>query len=176
MSIAQSFLGEFEQQASVTRRFLERLPEDKLTWKPHEKSMTAGQLAFHLATVPGAVMQMVQQETAPAPDFSIRPQPANCGEVLRALEESRATVGALLPKMDDLAMNRTFRIFVGEQEIMAMPRHLLIRNIMLNHWYQHRGQFSVYLRLLGVPVPASWGPSADEAPVFARQPEAVDAR
>jgi uncharacterized damage-inducible protein DinB len=169
MTMAQSLLDEFEQQASVTRRFLERLPEDKLTWKPHEKSMTAGQLALHLAMVPGAVVQLVQTDSAPPPDFTIRPQPASGDEVLRAFDESIATVRTALPKMDDAMMSRTFRIVAGDQEVMAMPRQVLVRNIMLNHWYQHRGQFSVYLRLLGVAVPASWGPSADEAPTFAAQ-------
>ncbi|MFZ0272594.1 MAG: DinB family protein [Acidobacteriaceae bacterium] len=173
MSIAQSFLMEFEEQASVTRRFLERLPEDRLTWKPHEKSMTAGQLAFHLATVPGAIVQVVQNNAAQPPDFNVRPQPASCGDVLQALDASVTTVRALLPKLDDSAMNETFRIFVGEQEVMALPRQQFVRGIMLNHWYQHRGQFSVYLRLLGIPVPASWGPSADEAPVSPRQTEAA---
>lgn len=173
MSIAQSFLTEFEEQASVTRRFLQRLPEDKLMWKPHEKSMTAGQLALHLATVPGAVVQIVQGPSAQPPNFNVRPQPAHSGEVLQALEESVATVRTLLPKMDDRAMNETFRILAGEQEVMALPRQHFIRSIMLNHWYQHRGQFSVYLRLLGIPVPASWGPSADEAPVISRPQEAA---
>jgi uncharacterized damage-inducible protein DinB len=176
MSIAQSFLDEFEEQALVTRRFLERLPEDKLTWKPHEKSMTAGQLAFHVATVPGAVAQAVQNSSIPAPDFSIRPQPASRAEVLQALDESLATARALLPKLDDGAMHETFRILAGGQEVLALPRQQFVRSIMLNHWYQHRGQFSVYLRLLGMPVPASWGPSADEAPVFSRPQEVAAAR
>jgi uncharacterized damage-inducible protein DinB len=176
MSIAQSFLIEFEGQAPVTRRFLERLPEDKLLWKPHEKSMTAGQLAFHLATTPGAVVQLVQGASAPAPDFNIRPQPASRTEILHALDESIATVRALLPKLDDAAMQATFRIMAGERELLAQPRQQLVRHIMLNHWYQHRGQFSVYLRLLGIPVPASWGPSADEVPVSSRQAEEATAR
>jgi uncharacterized damage-inducible protein DinB len=168
MSIAASLLAEFEEQAPVTRKFLERLPEDKLTWKPHTKSMTAGQLAFHLAMVPGAVVAAVQGETAPAPDFTVRPQPASCDEVLRTLDESIASVRTLMPKLDDAAMNSTFRIVAGDREVMALQREQFLRSIMLNHWYQHRGQFSVYLRLLGVAVPASWGPSADEVPVFAR--------
>ncbi|MFP5230199.1 MAG: DinB family protein [Acidobacteriota bacterium] len=174
--MAEIFLAEFEAQAPVTRRFLERLPEDKLTWKPHAKSMTAGQLAFHLATVPGGVVHLLQGESAAPPDFSVRPQPGSCGEVLRALDESVATVRTLLPKMDDGRMRGIFRFVAGEQEIMALPREAFLRNIMLNHWYQHRGQFSVYLRLLGIAVPASWGPSADEAPVFARQAGAGVAR
>jgi len=173
MSIAQSFLAEFEQQAPVTRRFLERLPEDKLTWKPHRKSMSAGQLALHLAGVPGNVTRFVQNPSGQAPDFANIPQPASRDEVLHAFDESIAAVRTLLPKLDDAAMNETFRVFAGETEVVAQPRHEFLRNIMLNHWYQHRGQFCVYLRLLDVPVPASWGPSADEAPAFPRPHESA---
>lgn len=169
MSIAQSLLNEFEQQAPVTRRFLERLPEDKLAWKPHEKSMTAGQLALHLAMVPGSIVRFVQASSGQAPNFGNNPQPQTREEVLRAFEESIATVRALLPKLDDATMHETFRVLAGEQEIVAVPRRFFLRDIMLNHWYQHRGQFSVYLRLLGVAVPASWGPSADEQPVLSRR-------
>lgn len=170
MSIAQEFLAEFEQQAPVTRRFLERVPEDKLTWRPHPKSRSLGQLALHLAEVPGGVASFVQETSRPAPDFSSMPQPASREAVLRAFNESIATVRSLLPKFDDAAMKETIHIFAGNQEIMALSRHDFLRNIMLSHWYQHRGQFGVYLRLLDIPVPASWGPSADEAPTFARQP------
>jgi uncharacterized damage-inducible protein DinB len=176
VSIAQSLLREFEEQAAVTRRFLERVPEDKLTWKPHEKSMTAGQLAFHLATVPGNVVRFVQPPSGQAPNFGLAPQPASRNEVLAALENSIAIVREVLATFDDAAMNDQWRMLAGDQEILAVPRHAFIRNIMLNHWYQHRGQFSVYLRLLNVPVPASWGPSADEQPSFAAAREVAVAR
>ena len=168
-SIAQTLLAEFEIQAPVTRRFLERLPEDKLTWKPHEKSMTAGQLAYHLASVPGGIVQFVQNNRAEAPNFNF-PQPASVNEVLKVLDESIATVRKVLPMYDDAAMNETWRLFAGDKELLAAPRGLFLRDVMLSHWYQHRGQFSVYLRLLGIPVPASWGPSADEPPLFMQQP------
>lgn len=151
MPIAQTFLAEFEEQAPVTRRFLERLPEDKLTWKPHGRSRSAGQLALHLAEVPGTVVCFVQEKTAQAPDFSNLPEPANREEVLRAFDESVATVRSLLPKLDDAAMKQNFRVLAGEVEVLAMPR------------------------LLDVPVPASWGPSADEAPAMARKPAGVTA-
>jgi uncharacterized damage-inducible protein DinB len=166
-SIAQSMLAEFETQAAITRRFLERLPEDKLTWKPHEKSMTAGQLAFHLATVPGGIVRFVQNNPAQAPESFNFPQPASRAEILNALDESVATVRSLLPKFSDAAMKETWQMVAGGHEVLAQPRVEFVRNIMLSHWYQHRGQFSVYLRLLNVPVPASWGPSADEQPNFA---------
>ncbi|MBS1814785.1 MAG: DinB family protein [Acidobacteria bacterium] len=161
MSIANELLAEFEQQAPVTRKFLERLPEDKLTWKPHEKSLTAGQLAYHLALVPGGVVSGAQQDTIAPPGFQF-PQPESMAQILEAYEKSIATVRTVLPAFNDEAMRATWRIADGDKELAAMPRQAFLRNIMLNHWYQHRGQFSVYLRLLNIPVPSSWGPSADE--------------
>jgi uncharacterized damage-inducible protein DinB len=170
VSIAQLLLAEFEAQAPVTRRFLERLPEDKLTWKPHPKSMTAGQLAYHLAFVPGGVVRGAQADLTTPPDFKF-PQPASVEEVLAAFDASIATVREVLPQFDDDAMHATWRIFAEGQEVLATPREQFLRNIMLNHWYQHRGQFSVYLRMLDVAVPSSWGPSADEPAPFQREPQ-----
>lgn len=168
MVIAQYLLAEFEQQAPITRKFLERLPEDKLTWKPHAKSMTAGQLAYHLATVPGGVCRGSRQDSIQVPEFQ-HPQPANLQEILDAFDQSVATVREILPGYDDATIFATWRILAGTEEVAAMPRIAFLRNIMLNHWYQHRGQFGVYLRMLDVPVPASWGPSADERSFFQRQ-------
>jgi uncharacterized damage-inducible protein DinB len=174
MPIAQSLLAEFEIQAPVTRRFPERLPEDKLSWRPHVKSMSAGQLALHLARAPGAVVRFVEQNPALVPDFrNAQPQPASLREILGALDESVAEVRKTLPRFDDARMQETWRMVQGEEKVWSMPRAEFLRNIMLNHWYQHRGQFSVYLRLLNVPVPASWGPSADELPDFLRQKQSA---
>lgn len=165
-SISDAMLAEFETQAPITRRFLERLPESKLTWKPHQKSMTAGQLAYHLATVPGGIVEFVSSNPAQAPEAFRFPQPASCKEILDAFDASVATVREGLPRFDDAAMNETWRMVAGGKEILAQARVEFLRNVMLSHWYQHRGQFSVYLRLLDIPVPASWGPSADEPPPF----------
>lgn len=173
MSIAQSLLAEFEAQALITRRFLERLPEDKLTWKPHNKSMSAGQLAYHLAFVPGAVVRFVQNNPAPAPEFASFQQPASRQEILKTLEESIATVRSVLPKFDDAAMKETWRMVAGGREVLTLPRAEFLRDVMLSHWYQHRGQFSVYLRILDVAVPASWGPSADEPPLFVQRTQSA---
>lgn len=174
MSIAQGLLEEFEVQAPITRRFLERLPEDKLTWKPHEKSMTAGQLALHLARVPGGVIQAAQQASIPVPEFNKNIlQPSSVQEILSALENSIASVRSILPQMDDAKMQETWRMVQGDKEVWSLPRLEVVRNIMLNHWYQHRGQFSVYLRMLNVAVPASWGPSADEPPLFMQKAASV---
>jgi uncharacterized damage-inducible protein DinB len=173
MSLAQTLLAEFEIQAPITGRFLQRLPEDKYTWKPHPKSMTAGQLAYHLATVPGGVIRFVQNNPAQVPGFPDFPQPADRQEVLKAYDESIATVRDLLPKFDDAAMAEIWRLKVGDQEVVAVPRASFLRDVMLSHWYQHRGQFGVYLRLLDIPVPASFGPSADEAPIFMQHTQAA---
>jgi uncharacterized damage-inducible protein DinB len=169
MSFAQTIFAEFEAQAPITRRYLERLPEDKLTWKPHVRSMSAGQLALHIARVPGGVVRFVQQNPAQAPDFSNVPQPSSLREIQNTFEESITTVRSLLLQFDDASMQETWRMVQGDTEILAIPRAQFLRDIMLNHWYQHRGQLSVYLRLLNVAVPASWGPSADELPVFAQK-------
>jgi uncharacterized damage-inducible protein DinB len=168
MSIAKSLLAEFETQAPVTRRFLERLPADKLTWKPHTKSLSAGQLAYHLAAVPGNVVRFVQTSPVEAPNFQF-PEATSIQQVLDLLDDSIATVRKVLPTFDDDAMQETWRLIAGDQEILAVPRGLFLRDVMLSHWYQHRGQFSVYLRLLNVAVPASWGPSADEPAPFQKQ-------
>lgn len=169
MSVAQTLLAEFEAQAPSTRKFLERLPENKLTWKPHEKSMTAGQLALHIARVPGGVVQTLQKDSIPVPDFgspAAQPQPADLQEILRIHDEGAHTVRASLPQFTEARLQETFRLMQGDKEVWAMPRVQFLRDIMLNHWYQHRGQFSVYLRLLNIAVPSTWGPSADEQPAF----------
>jgi uncharacterized damage-inducible protein DinB len=169
MSIAKMLLSEFEAQAPPTRKFLERLPEDKLTWKPHERSMTAGQLALHMARVPGGVIRAVQQDSIPVPDFrspGAQPQPANLSEILQVHDDGVRSVCEILPRFSDERMQQIFRVMQGDKEVWTMPRVQFLRDIMLNHWYQHRGQFSVYLRLLNIAVPSTWGPSADEAPPF----------
>lgn len=173
MSLAESMLAEFEVQAPITRKFLERLPEDRLTWKPHEKSMSAGQLAYHLASVPGGVVRFAHDNPAQAPEFASFQQPTSRQEILKTFEDSIAAVRSLLPKYDDTAMKETWRMVAGGREVLSQPRAEFLRDVMLSHWYQHRGQFSVYLRLLNVAVPASWGPSADEPPPFLQKRQAA---
>jgi uncharacterized damage-inducible protein DinB len=171
MSIAETMLAEFETQAPLTRKFLERLPEDKLGWRPHQRSMTAGQLALHLASVPGGVVRIAEMNPAPmpGPDAFTFAEPKTRAEILQKYDESIATVRSVLPKFDDRAMNERWRFQAGDQEFYAQPRAQLLRDAMLSHWYQHRGQFSVYLRMLNVAVPSTWGPSADEASAFSQK-------
>lgn len=167
--IATALLAEFEQELGTTRRFLERVSEDRLTWQPHEKSMSAGQLALHIAQVPERVLRLSQPDEATAPDFNQgRPQPATLREVFEALEQSAAFVRQTLPTMDDARMLDTFRVVRNGSLLLSLPRVAFLRSIMFNHWYHHRGQLGVYLRLLGVAVPSSYGPSGDELPNFGR--------
>jgi uncharacterized damage-inducible protein DinB len=166
MSIAKEFLAEFEAQSPITSKFLQRVPADKLTWKPHEKSLTAGQLALHIAKVPAGILRLVQNNPAEAPGKFNFPQPATLDEILTAFAESAATVRGLLPSFNDAAMQEPWALKFGDRVLVEQPRADFLRDIMFSHVYQHRGQLSVYLRLLDVPVPSSWGPSADEAPNF----------
>lgn len=92
---------------------------------------------------------------------------------MKTFEESVATVRSLLPEYDEVKMREIWRLVQGDKELLAVPRAQFLRDIMLNHWYQHRGQFSVYLRMLNVPVPASWGPSADEPPPFMQRAQSA---
>jgi uncharacterized damage-inducible protein DinB len=165
MALVHTMLDELEQEAQTTRRVLERIPEDHLTWKPHQKARTLGQLALHVATVPGAVAQLaVAPSPAQVPDFGNDPSPASTSELVPALDESIAKAKRLLEPMDDAGLLATWRLMRGDRELLALPRVALLRSIMLNHWYHHRGQLTVYLRELGVSIPSIYGPSADENP------------
>lgn len=165
--IAEAMLAEFERELDTTRRFLERVPETQLEWRPHEKSMTAGQLALHIAQSPEGVLRLSEPDEAAPPDFSRgRPQPETLREVLEALDKSAAYVRQTLPTIDDARMQATFRVAQGGRTLMSLPRAAFLRSILLNHWYHHRGQLGVYLRLLGATVPSSYGPSGDELPAF----------
>ncbi|MBI2688132.1 MAG: DinB family protein [Acidobacteria bacterium] len=171
MSKIQGLLQELEQEARTTRRVLERVPEDRLTWKPHEKSMTLGQLALHVANIPGGLASAAIRSPFQVPGFN-QPSPASSAELVPALEQSVAKAREILSAMDESALGNTWRVVDGDKELMAIPVGAMLRSLMLNHWYHHRGQLSVYLREVGVPVPSIYGPSADENP-FVAQPAAA---
>jgi uncharacterized damage-inducible protein DinB len=163
MALIDGMLQELEQEAQTTRRVLARVPDNQLTWRPHKKARTLGELALHVAIVPGAVATMAAQPQMQAPQF-IDPSPNSASELIPALDESIAKAKSVLTGMDDARLNATFRMMQGEREVFAIPRVLMLRSIMLNHWYHHRGQLTMYLRELGVPIPSIYGPSADENP------------
>ena len=163
MPAVEVFIQELEQEAATTRRVLERVLTDQLEWRPHPKSMSLGQLALHVATVPGTVAGIASQSPFQVPEFN-QSAVTSAAELVPALEASVGEAKKILSSMDDAALGETWRLLNGEREVMALPRGAVLRSIMLNHWYHHRGQLSVYLRLLGVPVPSIYGPSADENP------------
>ncbi len=164
MALIDGLLQELEQEAETTRRVLERVPDDRLGWRPHPKARTLGELALHVAIVPGAVAELVASPSpAQVPQF-VDPAPKSASELIPALDQSIGKAKNALGSMDDAALLATWRMMRGERELFAVPRVALLRSIMLNHWYHHRGQLTVYLRELGVPVPSVYGPSADENP------------
>ena len=164
MKIIDALLAELEQEAQTTRRQLERIPQEHLTWRPHPKSMSLGQLALHVATVPGNVAEIAAVDVVPTPPTFHQPEAATAAELVPTLNESVAKAKRALGGFDDAKMGATWRLQNNGKDVMSMPRVAVVRAIMLNHWYHHRGQLQVYLRLLNVPVPSVYGPTADENP------------
>ena len=164
-SLLLPVLQEFREEAATTKRVLDRVPQDKLTWKPHVKSMTLGQLAWHIATTPGRLAQLVQQESFDVSKGNfVPPQPKSLEEILTAYEQSVRDAEECLQGMTDDQARVPWRLERNGKEVFTKPRLAVMRTIMLNHWYHHRGQLSVYLRLLDIPVPVIYGRSADEDP------------
>ena len=163
MAIAEALLQELEHEANATRRVLERVPEAHLDWRPHPRSYSLGQLALHVAQIPGGVARLAMQSPAAPPAFK-QERARSTADLLPALHESVGIAKSVLAQANDATMMETWRMVAGDRELMAMPRVAFLRAIMLNHWYHHRGQLVVYLRQLDVPIPSVYGPTADENP------------
>jgi uncharacterized damage-inducible protein DinB len=168
MSIGATFATELAVEAGTTRRVLERVPEDHFDWRPHSKSMSLGQLALHVATLPRQLSDFVEGDML---DFGaaagIAPAATSRESLLDAYEASLARATRYLESLSDASALSTWTLKAGERTLLAAPRAGVIRSFLLNHWYHHRGQLSVYLRLLDVPVPSVYGPTADENPFTA---------
>jgi len=164
MAMIDGLLQELEQEARTTRRVLERVPEDRLSWRPHPTARTLGELALHVAIVPGAIAELAASPSpAQVPRFA-DPSPKAASELIPALDAAIGKARKALGAMDDASLAATWRLMLGDRELFAIPRVAFLRSTMLNHWYHHRGQLSVYLRQLGVKIPSIYGPSADENP------------
>jgi uncharacterized damage-inducible protein DinB len=165
MSLTAALLQEIETESKTTRRVLERVPADKFTWKPHQKSMSLGELALHIAKEPGHFA-----EAALADEFDFggphpgNPQPATVADILSTHDNGLATVKGALNKLGDAGLQNMWTAKMNGATLMTMPKAGLMRMIVMNHIYHHRGQLSVYLRMLDVPVPSIYGPSADDNP------------
>ena len=158
-----AFIQELELEAARTRRVLERVPTDKLTWTPHAKSMPIGKLAMHTALIPGRLSAWILTDefhVTPNPT----PEPTSTAEILAAHDAAVATAKENLATVGDAGLGAMWTAKMGDKTLMSMPKAAVVRTLVLNHAFHHRGQLSVYLRLLDVPVPSIYGPSADENP------------
>jgi uncharacterized damage-inducible protein DinB len=163
MSMTDALLKEFDTEAGTTRRVLERVPSDKLAWKPHPKSMSLGELAMHTAMTPGVICGWATEDEK---KFSSEKAPVatSTEDIVAAHDRSVQQVKEIVGGLGDAGLLADWKATMNGAPIFAMPKGALVRAIAFNHWYHHRGQLSVYLRLLDVPVPSIYGPSADENP------------
>jgi uncharacterized damage-inducible protein DinB len=160
--IKDSLLAEYDHEVATTRKLIERVPPDKLAWKPHGRSMSLGSLALHLASLPTWATTILEQpsfdlETAPPNP----PEPGAKADIVECFDRSTAAARGALDR-SDVELVAHWTLTRGGQEVFTMPRVAAFRSFVLNHLIHHRGQLSVYLRLNDVPVPAIYGPSADE--------------
>lgn len=164
MSLVESLLPEFDREMGVTRRLLERVPDGQFAWKPHEKSMTLGRLAEHLAEMPHwctATLTEKGVDAAKARPEGYQP-PATRDAVLAMFDKNLAAARTALVGRADPELMVSWSLTFEGREIFTMPRIAVLRGFVMNHMIHHRGQLSVYLRLQDVPLPSIYGPSADE--------------
>ncbi len=159
----EPLLAELDTEALTTRRVLERVPGAHLRWKPHPKSSSLGQLSLHTAQVPASLARILSPDAFTIVPFA-QPEPDNAGELIPALDQSVAAARSFLEGLTPERALATWQLFNGSRQIMAAPRIGMVRALMFNHWYHHRGQILVYLRMLDVSVPSVYGPTADENP------------
>ncbi len=166
IQMLEPMLNEFREEVVITRRVLERVPADKLSWRPHPKSMSLGQLALHVASIPGNLAKLTQLDEFDASRANFDPAaPGDVKEIHAAFDQSIRSAEECLCGMTEQKALGNWRLMIRGKEAFSQPRTGVLRSIMLNHWYHHRGQLSVYLRLLDVPVPVIYGRSADENPL-----------
>jgi uncharacterized damage-inducible protein DinB len=166
MSIIASLLPEYDHEMGTTRRLLERVPEAEFEWKPHEKSMSLGELADHLSSLSGwtnIILSSTMFDLASVGQDRKPKNPPSLAAVLGRFDEKVATARAELASKTDAEFLAPWTLKSGTQEVFTMPRLSALRSFVLNHTIHHRGQLSVYLRLKNVPLPSIYGPTADEA-------------
>jgi uncharacterized damage-inducible protein DinB len=163
--MVEAMLNELRQEAETTKRLLDRVPADKLEWRPHPKSMSLGQLALHVASIPGDLTRLAQVDRFDAANANFEPaMPESKAIFMSALDNGLSEATQYLAALSPDAAGATWRLTLRGSEVFSIPRAVMLRSLLLNHWYHHRGQLSVYLRLLDVPVPVIYGRSADENP------------
>lgn len=163
-TIADAIIAELEQEAEATKRLLDIVPDDKLTWRPHPKAMSLGQLALHVAITQGGVAEATINDTSEAPDF-VHIEGGSRAEILAAFAESLKKAKEAVSTTSDERALAEWKLVDGDKVLLAMPRAAFWRTVMLNHVYHHRGQLSTYLRILDIPLPSVYGPTADVNPL-----------
>ena len=165
---ARALIAELEKETPATRRLIERIPDDRLAWRPHPKSMSIAQLANHIATIPGGVARMSEPDGFDVSTRNVEPAAgASRAALLATLDSSLATAREVLAALDETSANAPWRLHFADREIFTVPRLEMLRTMLFNHWIHHRGELVVYLRLLDVPIPVVYGRSADENPFAA---------
>ena len=164
MRVADSFIQEIDMETPATRRVLDRLPEDQFSWRPHPTSWSLGELGLHVAQIPGMISQLVTPDVLDNPPQFQQRAAESKAELLDALTTSVTEAKIYLDSLTDEQLMATWTMNADGKTLIAMPRVGMVRAIMLNHWYHHRGQLLVYLRMLGRPVPSVYGPTGDENP------------
>lgn len=164
MASVRELLQELEQEAPATRRVLARVPANRFDWRPHERSMSMGQLANHLAQLPRGIVSAALQPTFDPSALPGPTSPANTEALLATFDDAMEYARATLTGMPDADLDIPWKVMRGDTLVLTMPRGAVLRTILLNHSYHHRGQLTVYLRLNGIPLPSVYGPTADEPP------------
>jgi uncharacterized damage-inducible protein DinB len=163
MPLNQALLPEFDHEMANTRKSLERVPDEKLAWKPHQKSMTMGQLASHIVNLPGWGADVMGQDSYDVATGPRPPELKSRQEMLEAFDNNVKQAREALSKADDAQLGKPWSLLNGGQPIFTQPRAAILRGFIFSHIIHHRAQLGVYLRLNDVPVPSIYGPSADES-------------
>lgn len=162
MNLTEQILTEIRQEAATTRKMLERVPQESFAWQPHEKSMTLGRLAAHVAGLYGTWLKTALSQDEFDLVNSLPLKADSVSDILKAFDQNVADAIELLQNQADERLFTTWRLKRGGQLLFEMPRWAVLRSMVINHIIHHRGQLSVYLRLLNVPLPSVYGPTADE--------------
>jgi uncharacterized damage-inducible protein DinB len=165
-SLKQLALGDLEHELANNRAVLERVPDGKLDWKPHPKSFSLGELAIHVARLPYWITSTLRADFFDLTGIGHNPGPTSRQDILDAFDETAAEMRAALEATDDAALLRMWELRMGEKVLQRMPKLAVVRGFGISHFVHHRGQLTVYLRLLDVPLPPLYGPTADEQPNF----------
>ena len=160
MNLNEPIVAELQIEAGTTRRMLERLPENSLAWKPHEKSRTLGEIGAHIANLPGLFIANLDRDEFDRHDYQSSTDTVS--DILETFDRNISRGLEVVKTLSDERLLNPWRYKYGEQTIFEMPRLVVVRTTALNHLIHHRGQLSVYLRLLNVPLPSVYGPTADE--------------